>query len=281
MNKILGTAQLARSYGAVTRRTSDLSEVDAIRLLQLAEIKGFHAIDTAPIYGTAEAIVGRSGVKLEVHTKLDPTRSVIDSVDSSLRLLKREVLDVVYLHDSTLIKDPNSSVISSLYELVGVKVKRIGVSVYDEAEFTIADADPRIEIIQVPFSIFDQRSKSFRSHKTTKTQAEVVARSIFLQGLILLHPSAYPEEHQRLIPHGKALNLVAEKHGLSLMEVAIGFAKFHDFYSNYVFGTDTEQDLLEINAVFDRVSLSSDIIGELELLRCDDFSAVDPRLWVR
>jgi aryl-alcohol dehydrogenase-like predicted oxidoreductase len=89
MNKILGTAQLARSYGAVTRRTSNLSEVDAIRLLQLAEIKGFHAIDTAPIYGTAEAIVGRSGVKLEVHTKLDPTRSVIDSVDSSLRLLKR------------------------------------------------------------------------------------------------------------------------------------------------------------------------------------------------
>jgi aryl-alcohol dehydrogenase-like predicted oxidoreductase len=279
ISKTLGTAQLVRSYGAVSRRPSIQSELAAIKLLKLAEEKGFRAVDTAPVYGPAESVIGRAGISLEVHTKLNPSESVASSIENSRRLLNRDLLDLVYIHDSSVITDPNNRVVASLAELVGTKVKKIGVSVYDVSEFRAADADPRIDVIQVPFNIFDQRSASFRLNTSGWPPKQVVARSIFLQGLLLLSPTDYPKQHHGLLPHGTHLATVAEKHGLSLLELAIGFAKQNSLFSELIFGIDSSPDLLEISDVFDRIFLGEDVMRDLRSVKCVNSLLVDPRKW--
>lgn len=277
--KVLGTAQLARMYGISRRTETSLSRIEAIRMLKEAEELGFSAIDTAPVYGQAEKLVGMANLNIQIHTKLDPGLTVKMSIDNSLSNLQTEALDLVYVHDFSAVLAPNSTVIDELNELKGQKLKRIGVSIYQIDEFAFIEADSRIDVIQVPFNVFDQRFSLLQSQQTIGDQRDIFARSLFLQGLLLLEIDQYPEAHRNLVPYGLAFDAIARKHGISRLEAAIGFAQAQSHFSGLIFGIDSPKDLREISNTCDFLDFHSVIVSELQNLTCPNFELVDPRLW--
>jgi aryl-alcohol dehydrogenase-like predicted oxidoreductase len=108
---VIGTAGLAGLWGSVDPEAS-------LRTLLMAFEAGILHVDTAPAYAHAETLVGRAlqawtGPRPFVSTKAGKKRSdspdiaILDyspegirsSVESSLRLLGLEVIDLLYLHD--------------------------------------------------------------------------------------------------------------------------------------------------------------------------------------
>ena len=142
---ILGTAQFQSGYGIV-RDLDQPGQSAAPSLLELASALGIAALDTAPAYGRAEDAIGQSGCGLPVHTKLDPKRSPAESLSQSLKDLRRDRVDVLYIHDSAEVLRPESRVVASASELVGEQVGSLGASVYDLPEFEAAVDDPRIGV---------------------------------------------------------------------------------------------------------------------------------------
>jgi len=72
-------------------------------------------------------------------------------------------------------------------------VEKIGVSVYDEAELDAIFSKYKIDLVQAPFSIMDRRLVSSGwLRELSRNDVEVHARSVFLQGLLLMEPAKRP-----------------------------------------------------------------------------------------
>ncbi len=184
---ILGTAQFQSGYGIV-RDSARANPSDGPDILKLAPSLGVTALDTAPAYGRAEDAIGQSGCGLPVHTKLDPKRSPAESLSQSLKDLRRDRVDVLYIHDSAEVFRPESCVIDAASKLVGERVGSLGASVYDLPEFEAAVDDPRIGVVQVPLNLFDRRLTRDLIASASSTGTIVYVRSVLLHGILAADP---------------------------------------------------------------------------------------------
>jgi len=112
----LGTAGLAGLWGPVDRR-------EALRTIHMALEAGILHLDTAPAYADAEALVGEAlrswpGRRPTISTKAGKGRAespdgvvrcyspqaIRQSVQESLRILRSDVIDILFLHDPPLMQ---------------------------------------------------------------------------------------------------------------------------------------------------------------------------------
>lgn len=191
----IGTAQFGSSYG-LTNKNNELSVEEIGEILILAKFNGISFLDTAPTYGNAEYKLGNLDIRdwnIVTKVKTNKTISTDDtfsrSVEDSLNRLKIDNLYAVLIHNPKLFFDPEiNNLLNQLSELKGKGIiKKIGVSVYDsvEVDFILGNFD--VDIIQIPFNIIDGRMKDNNTlEKLKKRNIEVHARSIYLQGLLLM-----------------------------------------------------------------------------------------------
>src|SRR3984893_14333845 len=112
----LGTAAFGlENYGIhEPGEQARLSTDEEIGLVRAAVDKGINFCDTARGYGESEAVLGRGlancpsciiatkvGIAEATTGRAALTRAVMDSVETSLRELRRDVLDIVQIHNAT------------------------------------------------------------------------------------------------------------------------------------------------------------------------------------
>ena len=95
---ILGTAQLSSPYGITNLSTIEKTPPTVYSFLQQAKHLGISTIDTAPAYGAAESLIGKSGLGFRVHTKLDKNLTSEESLKASLSALNVDLIDLLYVH---------------------------------------------------------------------------------------------------------------------------------------------------------------------------------------
>ncbi|MFN9460086.1 MAG: aldo/keto reductase [Acidobacteriota bacterium] len=108
----LGTVELGIDYGF--RGSAHYEKPDrssAENLLRAAAASGITLLDTAPVYGDAEELIGASGVDARVATKIvlpADAAQIAESVDRSLHRLRRPCLDLLQMHnpDPSNVRDP-------------------------------------------------------------------------------------------------------------------------------------------------------------------------------
>jgi aryl-alcohol dehydrogenase-like predicted oxidoreductase len=186
------------SYGWVTRR-------DAVAALARAYDLGVNFIDTSDIYGRgrSEAIIGtyirgrRDGIVLATkggyvnypERLQDFTRShLVRALEGSLRRLKTEYVDVYFLHSppGELLEEGEALTILEELRQVG-KIRFRGVSVREPADaaLLLTKHTEALDIIQVPFSLVDQRARRLGVLAQAKiSQVGMVARSPLCSGLL-------------------------------------------------------------------------------------------------
>lgn len=260
MNVALGTVQFGLDYG-ISNQRGRIPESEAYALLDLAVARGVRLFDTAAAYGESESLLGRwlarRGAELGVMTKLAPSPAGA-SVDEAFALLTRRLeqsfealgrpLEAILAHRSADFKGPLGE---RLWPWLNVqrdsgKVRRLGVSIYEEEE--LADLPP-VDLVQLPLSILDQRPLA--TGLLARLQArgiEVHARSLFLQGALLMPPESLPAYLAPLANHLRACRERWNARGLRPLDAALQFAAQTSEVKYGVVGATTAAELDEICA---------------------------------
>lgn len=286
----LGTAQFGMAYGIANRYGQvSLDEVRAI--LELAYKSGITTLDTAISYGDSESCLGQVGVEgWQIITKLPPLSQqnieglticqwVKNACLTSCNRLKVKQLYGLLLHRSQDLLEPRGA---ELYEaLRAVKaagwVQKIGVSIYSPEELEQIYHRFPVALVQAPFNGLDRRlKKSGWLTKLKEDGVEVHARSIFLQGLLLLSPETRPRQFDRWSNLWQELGTWMQQAGISPLQACLG-AVFHEpWFDRILIGVDSVQQLQEILS-----TLQARLPHWPEELSFDDLDLIDPRHWKR
>ena len=280
---VLGTVQLGMDYG-VNNAHGAPSTDEAFAILDAASVGGINTFDTAASYGAAEDILGEwisaRGLKNDMHviTKIKGD-DVTSEVAGSLARLRIERLDGCLLHAPENMYDAN--ILNSLHEAKKTgSTSHIGVSVYDETDALHA-LERGMDYIQVPYNAFDQRLDQGNFFSSAKDKGVTIfARSPFLQGLLLMDPKKLPPHLSHARPYLETFAEIAQRHGLTRLSAAFGFAYLHCRADHIVFGVESLAQLKEILEVAGKMSAPAPWVDELAAAFKDvDRSVVDPRLW--
>lgn len=284
----LGTAQFGMEYG-VSNRVGQTPPDEVAAILGRALEAGVRIIDTAAAYGTAERVVGDTGLagSFDVVTKTPPRPSAdagscADGIEKALlRSLERLGLDSVYgflVHAVTdLTGDDGAEVAARLVSLreQGL-VGRIGVSVYSADEIRLASDAVAPEIVQLPLSVYDQRLLADGTlARLVREGVEVHTRSALLQGVLAMTPDELPAHLAGLKAHHVRYAAEVADLGLAPVDAALGFALGVQGPAAVVVGVNT---LAQLEDLLDVAPLES---GRFARWAIDDVDLVNPARWER
>ena len=250
----LGTVQFGLSYG-VTNQAGQVPEEEVLRILDLAASSGIELLDTAQAYGTAESVLGRcwpEDMPRRLISKLAAgagRQSWETSLIASLHRLKTPKLDGFLLHNASDLLAPDGEELLNWLEGLRERglVERIGVSIYEASELERLPLD-RLQLVQLPLSVYDQRLINDGTLSKLKDLGIAVhVRSVFLQGLLLLPPHHWPdhispafrEHHAQWL---KELNQEA----VSPLAGALGFVRACEGVEAVLCGVVSRMELVEI-----------------------------------
>ena len=276
---ILGTAQLSSDYGLVRRRSEPADFSEAVSFLRAAVEAGVTVLDTAPVYENAESIIGSAGVRVAIHTKLHPSMSPIASVTASLARLQRDKVELVYLHDPTVLTSRDESYLDQAASMLGTRFDHLGASVYEVPEFRAALLDPRISAIQVPLSVADRRFSGELLSEAAARGVRVYARSVLLQGVLTASSDSLPPATSHLTSVVRELAQLASASNASAYELALGWVKSRPDLAGLVLGVDNLKDLRAFLTAMRADLLPESVLSQLDLMELPPWEQVDPRRW--
>lgn len=251
----------------------------AMALLRAASVAGVGAVDTAPAYGAAEETVGALPWTKAVHTKIDPGSDPAESLASSLARLRRDRVDVLYLHDPSAVLHPDSAVMDDAHSLLGRGVGLLGASVYEAEEYDAALSDPRIGAIQVPLNVFDRRIDEGRLSRARSQGVRVYARSVLLQGVLLAQPSWVDGVIDGLGSFVEAFRRIAREFDLRPLDLALGWARSLPGLRGVVLGAGTTGELRGLVSAWVSEPLDDAVLFALRSLDQPPRRLCDPRRW--
>lgn len=258
MNRIvLGTVQFGLRYG-IANSGGQVTGQEARRILSSAWEAGIRTLDTAVLYGGSEAQLGAVGVRdWQIITKLPAMPDGVSSaaewmrceVTASLSRLGVDTLDGLLLHRPAQLLDAQGQALYSA--LVGLReagrVSRIGISVYGPHELDALPPSMRFDIVQAPWNVLDQRmTRSGWAAQLEASGCEFHARSIFLQGLLLMSPGARPAHFSRWNTLLGAWDDWLARHDLSPLQACLQQALAAPGVARIVVGVDSAAQLAQI-----------------------------------
>ena len=234
----LGTAQFGSNYGITNKKKISFENIK--RIINLASRNGIKFIDTAYNYGDAEKILGKIGVKSWKISSKFPTipknKKVSNWIENklfkSLKRLNVTKIHSLLVHDSDQLKSFKLSkeIFNTLEKIKNDgHIKKIGVSIYNPNIIKKISNDFKIDIIQAPANIFDNRifSKNIQTIiKEKKIELEI--RSIFLQGLILLDLNKIPRKFHRFKGFFTKIDNFSKNHSVLKTSIALSFLNKKD-----------------------------------------------------
>jgi aryl-alcohol dehydrogenase-like predicted oxidoreductase len=235
----LGTVQFGLDYG-VSNRAGRPSEGEVAAILARAVEAGIGYLDTAPAYGEAEILVGRHLPRhhgLRIVTKLSPIAearieerhgaAILETLARSLEHLQVDRVYGVLVHHTHDVGKPGADHIVDALMQARARgwAERIGVSVYDAEQLALAEGRFQPQLVQLPLNVLDRRL--IQSGMLSRLKAygvEVHARSIFLQGALLMNPNELPQFFAPVREHIAGLQRQWGEAGLTALGGCLAFA---------------------------------------------------------
>lgn len=289
----LGTVQFGVDYG-VSNFTGKTPEAEARRILQLAAEKGVRVLDTAAGYGDSEEVLGRSlpaqhGFAIVTKTLALPAGEAGNEgvehvragfLQSLLRLGQKAIYGLLVHRAEDLLTTQGERLMAVLHEFKrqGL-VSKIGVSVYEpEQTCKILDRYP-VDLVQLPFNLYDQRFlRTGVLDRLKSLDVEVHARSAFLQGLLLMSPDRLAVSFDPIREHHALLYREIAMAGLTPLSASLRFCLAESRIDQVVVGCETQAQLAEILRV-----ACDDGNGLLdpERFAVEDGAIVNPARWTQ
>jgi aryl-alcohol dehydrogenase-like predicted oxidoreductase len=281
----LGAVQFGMAYG-IANEAGQIGAEETRRIVTCARSSGFDTLDTAIAYGDSEQRLGDIGVsEWRVVTKLPPLpngerdirRWVLDSIRGSLQRLRVDRLAGLLLHRSADLADSDAILYAALLETKqrGL-VEKIGISIYDPSELEVMSRF-RLDLVQAPFNVLDRRlTSSGWLSRLQDNGVEVHARSVFLQGLLLMPPKRRPATFDRWSSLWRRWDDWLLTAGYTALDASLGFVLATSGIDRVIVGVDSIAQLRQV------VAASNTIVRSVpDDLSTTDLELISPNLWRR
>lgn len=284
----LGTAQFGSAYG-ISHQGGAPDRATVRAILEQAQTLGIELLDTAPGYGESEAMIGalsparahfRLCSKLPALPRdaagMDAGSFVEQSVKRSLERLRCDKLHALLAHNADDLLGPAGPALwrAMLAQKQAGRVAYLGLSVYSAEQIDACPFTP--DLLQIPLNIFDQRLLlSGHIERLLDRGVELHARSVFLQGVLLMQPDALPA---RLAGLRKPLLRFRERCstlGMTPLAAALGFVRDLPGISQIVCGVQSASELAQLGQALAQAQTPPDFSD----LAMTDASLVNPALW--
>ncbi|HLO75198.1 MAG TPA: aldo/keto reductase [Magnetospirillum sp.] len=283
----LGAVQLGLAYG-VSRDSDALPDGNAI--LTAAEEAGIGLVDTAPHYGCSEQVIGaylaaHPGSALRVVSKLHPegdvgsADAVFTQVEQSVARIGRP-LEAVLLHKCALLDRWNGPIGQGLARARAAGLTAgLGVSVYGPDHFALALGIADITMIQAPMNVLDRRLVAAGLlDRAAEQGVQVVLRSAFLQGLLLMEPQRLPPGMGFAVPAVSAFRQVCARWNADPAAVALAAVRRLAPAARMVVGCHNVAQLTANLDALDQPPPAECVAAALALPQGDN-RLVNPHLW--
>jgi aryl-alcohol dehydrogenase-like predicted oxidoreductase len=222
-NKLgLGTVQFGQAYG-VSNARGQVPKAEVAAILDRAAKAGVRLLDTAANYGEAEAVLaGFDLSRFRINTKTSSLKNGLDTVIARARQSAAWLkADTLLVHATSDLAD--GTLWPALQRLKSEGIfARTGISVYAAERPAELAARFKPDVMQLPFSLLDQRLLADGTLTRLKEMnVEVHARSLFLQGLLLMETA--PEKLRSAQPELKRVRARIGAAGSTPLAAALGF----------------------------------------------------------
>ena len=285
----LGTVQFGLDYG-ISNANGQVAPDTIRELLGLAASSKVDLLDTAAGYGNSEETLGDCLPRTHAFHIVSKTaafnKPVIETTDAtqlredalrSLQRLKQERLYGLMMHRPEDLLGPGGDYLFDAMQALKAEglIEKTGISVYSSEQIErIMDRFP-IDMIQLPINILDQRLLANNLLATIKAAGvEVHARSIFLQGLLLMQPEQLPAWFSPGLPTFRRYREALNRQGLSPVQGAAAFIRGIPEIDRTIFGVTHTDQLREIVAAFE-----TPIDFDFSAFALNDPALVDPSQW--
>lgn len=296
----LGTVELGLDYGiAVPGEFGRPAEAEAIRLVHSAVDSGINLIDTARAYGESEAVLGRAlrgrrgevVLATKVRTQRDdgttPTgdelrRHMQVSLETSLRLLQTEYVDIWQVHNLDAALLAQSELLAEVFTEArrSGKARAIGGSAYGTEMPMAAIASDLFDMLQVTYSVLDQRLSDQVLPTAAARDIGIVVRSILLKGALTSRGDYLPDHLAALRERSRQFRSLVDGAGLGVspVQVAVAFGLAHPQIHSVLVGVRSQPELREALGAL-AVTLPAGLLAQLAALRLDDADLLNPGTW--
>ena len=252
--------QFGAAYG-VSNTIGKTQPAEVKKILNTAHKNGISMLDTAILYGDSETVLGNLLIK-DDWSIVTKTPQFIDTIITnkhakflkksfthSLSNLKSNSVYGLMIHNGDdLLKTGGDLLYKEMCYLRSEGlVSKIGVSVYstEQARNLIDKFD--IDIIQLPINLFDQSFVKTGLLGFIKSHGiEIHARSVFLQGLLLMEVKCIPKYFNPLISKFKELDVFLEDNSITRFEASLAFVLSLSEIDSIVIGLSTTGQLREL-----------------------------------
>lgn len=285
MHKIaLGTAQFGFNYG-INNKRGQVPKDEVFKILNRALEVGIDTVDTAYSYGNSEKILGSFmksyQKKLKIISKLpvceyDEAREIF--IDSLNNLGMTTIYGYLIHSFENYKKDPK--IWDELEKLrKDGKVEKIGFSFYFPTELEyLLNKNLKIDIIQIPYSIFDRRFDTYLE-ELTKRKIEVYVRSVFLQGLVFKDPNSLNGIFLRVKDKIEEINTLSNRLNVSRVSLCVNFVTLNKFIDKVIIGVDSLDNFNEIVKSIDDTSKIKNAFDRLNIFQVNDEGILLPFKW--
>jgi aryl-alcohol dehydrogenase-like predicted oxidoreductase len=292
----LGTVQLGLHYSLNGEKPNMRQSHE---MLKCATEQGISVLDTAREYGDSEEVIG-SFLSTSPHPMVVVTKFKIDpglfadperafaascrSVRESLRRLGLKKIPILLFHKGPQhpLEDTQRVIPHILTKLKELDLIDIGgISVFEPAEIEAFQDNCAVEAFQAPVNVFDHRLLQSRALQNIYSSGKIVfARSIFLKGLFFQDPERLEGVLEEAVPYLKILRQMAQRHQISIAQLAFSFVQGIPEISSMVFGADNSRQVLQNIQLLRGPELSADLREEIYRTFSNvPTTVITPHLW--
>lgn len=282
---ILGTVQMGLPYG-INNTTGKVSLDDSFEILEYAFENGIEILDSAEAYGNAHEVIGAfhkkyPAKKFQIITKLPNQldEDIVRKVGSYLDELEVDQLHALLFHSFSSYKN-NINNLDGLRKLKSDgEIKNIGVSVYTNVEMEEVLENEEIDIIQLPFNLFDNTNLRGGILEKARSMGKTIhTRSTLLQGLFFKNADEQSETVQNLKNELTVLSDISKKHNVPISKLALSYCIHQNTINNVLVGVDSISQLKD-NIQSVNYEISPEIIDEINVIHVTNLDVLNPSLW--
>lgn len=281
---LIGTANFQKKYGFFNKSQVNYNELR--RIVSSIKRKKIKGIDTAISYKNVDDLLGNIKISnLKIYSKIPKLPEncknvenwVENQVKKSKNKLKIKTFEGFYLHNpSDLLSKKGVKLFKTLKRLKkdGI-VNKIGISIYEFSTFEKINKDFKMDMIQIPFNIFDRRINLKKIAKIVKKEnIEIHVRSIFLQGILLKEKNEISTYFNKWDNVLSRWNKWCFKNKLSKLQTCINFVFNNKIADKIIIGIRSTKEFREIIKCVEKKSKKYP-----KNIYSKDLGLIDPRRW--
>lgn len=280
---ILGTVQFGLPYG-INNQAGKPGQETVFEILNQAYDSGIRILDTAEVYGNAHDLIGsfhkrNPGKQFDVISKLpDEFGGMLDQkITGYISQLHIDQLKALLFHSYDSYKVNRALLTENSNTGITKGVELIGVSVYTNDQFSKVIEDELIDIIQLPFNLFDNCNLRGDLIAKAKRKGKIIhTRSAFLQGLFFIE-----EENaiaRALRNEIRFIRKIAADLQISVNTLALNYCLQQKNIDNVLIGVETtqqiEQNLKEIH-----IEIPASYIDQINSIFITNPDLLNPSKW--